>query len=197
MFQTSMRIVSGVLNFYSILVFVRIILTWFPMTEGGRLQYFLARITDPFLNMFRGKRIFQIGNMDFSPIAAFILLSIAINITRILSRLGGISAGAVLFIGFSAITGAAVFLAGMFSIIVALRLAAYVVNADTYYSPFWRAIDAISAPVIFRITRVFFPKRIVRYKTSLIISLASLAAVIPALSALKALLGNLLLSLPF
>jgi YggT family protein len=192
-----MRIVSGVLNFYSILVFVRIILTWFPMTEGGRLQYFLARITDPFLNMFRGKRIFQIGNMDFSPIAAFILLSIAINITRILSRLGGISAGAVLFIGFSAITGAAVFLAGMFSIIVALRLAAYVVNADTYYSPFWRAIDAISAPVIFRITRVFFPKRIVRYKTSLIISLASLAAVIPALSALKALLGNLLLSLPF
>jgi YggT family protein len=191
-FKIVMRGVSIFVSLYSTLIFIRIILTWFPGVRLGRPYTFLSKITDPFLSLFSGVRFFRMGNMDFSPIAAFVILSIAGNIVLVLSEIGRISAGIVAYIGLTAVATAFSFLLGLFAVITGLRLIGYLINADTYYSPFWRAIDVVSAPIVYRITRIFFPRRNVRYKTSLILSLAALLVSVIGLTAVVFFAGRLL-----
>ncbi|MDR2521093.1 MAG: YggT family protein [Spirochaetaceae bacterium] len=191
-FTPIFKVLSAAISIYSTLVFIRIILTWFPGVNFGRPYRILSHITDPFIYMFSGLRFFRVGNMDFSPIAAFVLLAIAGNIAMVLADLGRVSVPVVAYIGISTIATAFSFLFGLFSVITGLRLVAYIINADTYYSPFWRAIDMVSAPVIYKVTRVFFPRRVVKYKTSLVVSMAALAGTLAALQAITHFAGLLL-----
>lgn len=60
---------------YTILLFLRIISSWFPIEwQEHKLVRFLAFYTDPFLNIFR-RIIPPIGGiLDLSPILAFLAL---------------------------------------------------------------------------------------------------------------------------
>lgn len=60
---------------YTILLFLRILSSWFPLEwQRHRLVRFLAFYTDPFLNVFR-RFIPPIGGvLDLSPILAFLAL---------------------------------------------------------------------------------------------------------------------------
>lgn len=65
---------ASFLQIYLILIFVRILLTWFP-TVGwmNQIESFLSPITDPYLNIFRSF-IPPIGGLDLSAILAIIVL---------------------------------------------------------------------------------------------------------------------------
>jgi YggT family protein len=72
-------VISTVTNFiqlYLILIFVRILLSWFQTAEwAGNVISFLAPITDPYLNIFRSI-IPPLGGIDFSAILAIIVLQL-------------------------------------------------------------------------------------------------------------------------
>ncbi|MGI0479824.1 YggT family protein [Geminocystis sp. CENA526] len=72
-------IISTVTNFiqlYLILIFVRILLSWFQTTEwAGNIISFLAPVTDPYLNIFRSI-IPPLGGIDFSAILAIFVLQL-------------------------------------------------------------------------------------------------------------------------
>ena len=71
---------------YTILLFVRIILSWFPAWQGMKWARFIAFYTDPFLNVFRRVLPPLGGVLDISPILAFFVLRIVENILmRLLS----------------------------------------------------------------------------------------------------------------
>jgi YggT family protein len=59
---------------YTILIAVRLIASWFPAFYGQPWLRFIARLTDPFLNLFR--RIIPPigGRLDLSPMLAFLAL---------------------------------------------------------------------------------------------------------------------------
>ena len=69
-------VLSTAVNIYLFVLFVRVLLTWFPNIDfsnpvlGG-----VASITDPYLNMFRGV-IPPIRGIDLSAILAFIALRV-------------------------------------------------------------------------------------------------------------------------
>ena len=64
------------LNIYSILLIVRVLLSWFQTAEwAGQIISFLSPITDPYLNLFRSI-IPPLGGIDFSAILAFLLLNV-------------------------------------------------------------------------------------------------------------------------
>ncbi|MEQ8959788.1 YggT family protein [Coleofasciculus sp. E2-BRE-01] len=64
------------LNIYLLLIFVRILLTWFPTVEWmNQIAGFLSPITDPYLNIFRSF-IPPIGGLDLSPLLAIIALQV-------------------------------------------------------------------------------------------------------------------------
>lgn len=72
-------VISTVTNFiqlYLVLIFVRILLSWFQTTDwAARIISFLAPITDPYLNIFRSF-IPPLGGIDFSAIIAIVVLQL-------------------------------------------------------------------------------------------------------------------------
>lgn len=68
------RIIDILFDVYMIMIFVRILGSWFPEYRHSRFMQFLAFYTDPYLNVFR-RIIPPIGLMDISPIIAFLCLS--------------------------------------------------------------------------------------------------------------------------
>ena len=68
------------LQLYLILLFVRILLTWFPTVDWmNKIVETLSPITDPYLNAFRSF-IPAVGGLDLSPILAFLVLQVLIAV---------------------------------------------------------------------------------------------------------------------
>jgi YggT family protein len=66
---------SSFVSIYLGLLFIRVLLTWFPNIEWYKQPFAaLSQITDPYLNLFRSI-IPPLGGMDFSPMLAFLALS--------------------------------------------------------------------------------------------------------------------------
>ncbi len=72
-----LNILLGILNFYTFLIFVYVIMSWIPHEEGliGDLYNVLGTLADPYLDLFR-KVIPPIGALDISPIAAILVLQL-------------------------------------------------------------------------------------------------------------------------
>ena len=66
-------IVSGFFTLYTILLFARILSSWFPQIQGHPVLRFVSFYTDPYLNLFR-RIIPPLGMVDISPLIAFFAL---------------------------------------------------------------------------------------------------------------------------
>lgn len=68
---------ASFLALYNLLLLIRCLLTWFPSINWWQQPFcFLAKITDPVLNIFRGIIPPIGGVLDISPMLAFIALQI-------------------------------------------------------------------------------------------------------------------------
>ncbi|MBS0624655.1 MAG: YggT family protein [Verrucomicrobia bacterium] len=61
---------------YTVLIFIRIVISWFPSWHHLKLVQFVAFCTDPFLNIFRRILPPLGGVLDLSPLLAFFALRI-------------------------------------------------------------------------------------------------------------------------
>jgi len=168
--QIIFGILTALLGLYSLLIIIRIILTWFSGGQFGRPVELLARITDPYLDWWRQRFNLRAGYLDLSPIVAMAALSVAQTICSAIAQTGRFSLGLLLAVCLSALWSAVSFLLGFCLIVLILRLIAYLINADMF-SIFWRVIDSISKPLMYRVSRIIFGKRIVRFTTSTIVSI--------------------------
>jgi YggT family protein len=74
---TLLSVLSRTLEIYSLILLVRVLLSWFPnMDWGNPVLSTVSSITDPYLNAFRGL-IPPIGGLDLSAILAFLALNLA------------------------------------------------------------------------------------------------------------------------
>ncbi|MCL2138421.1 MAG: YggT family protein [Treponema sp.] len=167
-------LISIFLNLFSLLVFIRIVLSWFRNIPLGRPVQILAAITDPYLNWWRRRVRVRFGVLDFSVIIAIVFLSFLQTICTRIALHGSVSLGFILVICIDAIWMAISFIIGFCFLVLVLRLIAYFLNSNMY-SPFWQVIDSFSRPILYRINRICFGKRIVRYTTSLITAIILLA----------------------
>ena len=167
---------SFLVSVYMVVIFFRIMLTWFSGMGTGSVQNFLSRITDPYLNWFRRFSFLRIGFIDLSPIVAIGVLSMLNRILGLLARYGRITLGIILALLLQAFWGALSFFLGFLIIILILRLIALLL-AQGSGNPFWRIVETISKPVVYRINRILFRNRIVNFMTALIISIVSLGII--------------------
>ncbi len=70
------RLVDMLFQVYSWLLIIRILLSWFPVDPYNPAVQFIARVTEPFLRVFRGI-LPPFGALDLSPILAFFVLNLA------------------------------------------------------------------------------------------------------------------------
>jgi len=83
---TLLNSVGTFLQIYSVLLIIRILLTWFPTVDWSNQPFAaLSQITDPYLNLFRSI-IPPLGGMDFSPILAFLALNLLQGFIPLIAR---------------------------------------------------------------------------------------------------------------
>jgi YggT family protein len=169
-----MELLAFLVGLYSLLIIIRMILTWFGNAQYGKPMEFLARITDPYLDWWRRKLNLRAGILDLSPLVAIAVLSIVQTICSTIARYGKISLGVVLAVCIYALWSAVSFILGFCFVVLLLRLIAYFFNSNMY-SPFWRVIDSISKPLLYRINRIVFGNRIVKFLTSHIVAIVAVA----------------------
>ena len=190
-----MRFLSFIVNIYMMIIFFRIILTWFSGINHGGIQNVLARITDPYLNWFRRFPALRIGYLDLSPLVALGVLSLANRIFATIAHYNAISIGIILALVLQVLWGAVSFILGLLIIVLILRLVAHLANFNTY-NPFWRVVDTISQPVLYRINRTLFKDRILNYTTSVVLSIVGLGLIYFVMRILIFSVSGLLVRLP-
>jgi YggT family protein len=163
------------------------------MDQGG-FQEVLAKITDPYLDWFRRFTALRIGYLDLSPIVALGVLSLVNRVLSVLASYGTITVGIILALVLQAVWGAISFFLGFLIIVLILRLIAYLSRQSG--NSFWRIIESISQPVIFRINRFLFRDRIVNFTTALIVSIAVLALAYLVLNICVYIVSGVLARLP-
>jgi len=188
-------VLAGIISVYMILIFIRILLTWFPGADFGRPYAFLCSICDPYINWFRRFRFFKNIPIDFSPLIALVSLSLVHNVLLSWGRMGRISIAAVLIMLLNALWTITSWVLGFFVVMLLLRMIGFLSNANIY-SPFWRFVDFIAQPVMYRISRIFFPARVTGYLFRIIFSIAVLIALAALVWSIVHFGSRLLLYLP-
>lgn len=167
---------TATVSIYSLLCIIRIFLTWIPGLSYSPFGRFLSNICDPFLNLFSGIRWLRFGAIDFSPIFALAVLSMATFIFENLSRGMQISFRLILILviqtAWSIVAAIMLFLI----IIVAIRMVVAWLGGDRN-SSLWYQIDSSLSPFVYSITKLFSGGRPVAYKAALVFALIMLIIV--------------------
>ncbi|MDR1893182.1 MAG: YggT family protein [Spirochaetales bacterium] len=194
--QLLMRFLNTILTVYSLLLMIRILLTWFPGFTMGRPAEFLSRLTDPYLNLFRGLKFLRFNRFDFSPVAAFIVLGLLMQITAQGAASGRITLGGILAYILLSVWSLAQFLLFVFLAAAALRLIFLLFHLASYH-PFTVFLDRMLAPLLETLRKLFFRRSFVTPVVQQIILLLFLGVIYGLGVILVSLLRFLLLRLPF
>lgn len=73
-----LSLILNAIQIYSFLLIASILMSWLPNARESRIGQMLAKVTDPYLDIFR-KIIPPLGMIDFSPIVAIFALNLASN----------------------------------------------------------------------------------------------------------------------
>ncbi|MDR2136162.1 MAG: YggT family protein [Treponema sp.] len=190
-----LTLLGSLTGLYMLLIFIRVMLSWFGGARLGRPVEILAQITDPYLDWWRRFPVFRTSRIDLSPVAALAALSLVQTICGTAVVYGRLSLGILLAIVLQAVWSIASFALGFFIIVLLLRLFAYLTNRNIY-STFWRIIDSVSQPVLYRITRIFFRRRLINYLAGVLLSTGVLAALFAAGTVLVGALSGIFQRLP-
>lgn len=192
-----MHIVASLINLYMIAIMIRVLFTWIQGPHlHGRFFFILQQICDPYLNWFRRFRVFQTSTMDFSPIIGMAALSVAGNIFSTMALYGKITVGYILAILLSAVWSFVSFILGFLIVLCILQLISFSTNRDVY-NGFWRIIDLITQPMLYRINAKIFKYRSTDSKKCIISCGLVLLGIRIALGILVAVLSGVFRSLPF
>ncbi|MBO4278486.1 MAG: YggT family protein [Spirochaetales bacterium] len=207
--QSMCSFIASILGIYSTVLIIRIIISWFRVLNGRNgwrtsdqqpsalenIDTILGKICDPYLNLFRGAKGLRRGNMDFTPLLAFVVLNLVRSILSLIGEATSFTLWTILAIIVNGLWSS------MFSFLLILLIILLIVrlvigNSRNPSSNNWiNTIDPlIDSPVSF-IYRLFYNKRKVDDQKVVITALIFYVVLYIGLSwGVKALI-NLLLSL--
>jgi YggT family protein len=188
-FQDFMKVVSAILFLYLFLLSIRIVLGWFSSRFGGsevrgirggtgfsttgRPLDLLCRLTDPYLEMFYRLRFLRKGIFDFTPIAAILVLVVALDLVNALLSYGRISVGFFLASVVWALWSGARFLLLLFLLVGVLRTIPILFHAVAG-AMIWKVADLIIQPVVLFVMRVLHTDRRPGYTQYLLLTVGLL-----------------------
>lgn len=193
---TIIRITSSIISGYMLLIFIRVLLTWFSGSSFGKAEELLGTVTDPYLNLFKKLPFLRMGMIDFSPVAGIIVLVAVLNMLNTILTFGKITLGIILSIIVTALWSAVSFLLTLFITLIAIRIFMELIHPDTY-SPFKTTLDAIINPVTVYIKNIFAKKKFLSYKVQMAMAGGIFAVLYIGGNIIVRLLSNLLARLPF
>ncbi len=161
---------ARLLEIYSFLIWIRIIISWFrPYPRVGSFTYYIARIVDPYLAVFRSDRT-RAGRLDFSPLVAIGLLSVVVSLLSVFGTFGRLTLGIIISQLIAAFWGYGISVYLFFIIMMQIfRLIAAFTHSSAMYQAGMQA--AFSDPIT-DLVRGCFSRSIPRDSTVSLIALA-------------------------
>lgn len=195
MIQSILYAFSSLLSVYSFVCLLRILMTWIPQLENSQAGHFIKSICDPYLNWFRRFSFTRVGLVDFSPILALGVLSVASMAFSTFAATGRITVGIILAGLLQVIWSFISFFMNIFILFLVIRLIYDLFNRYGF-SQFWTMLDRFLNPPISYVTRLFGRGRTLSYRFSLILTLCVMVALRVGLSYGVAFLRTFLFTLP-
>lgn len=196
--STLLKVIAGVISVYTMLCFIRIILTWIPGASYSGFGRFLASVCDPYLTIFRNIRWLRFGAFDFTPAVAMCVL---IALSTVLGNFAAsryFTVGSVLALLLSLAWSIFTSFLGFMIILIGVRLAVMLMHRDSgSYGNIWEQIDRALSPFLFKVTTIFTGGRPVPYKNALIAGLITLIVIEIGGKFIINILANMLAQLPF
>ena len=189
-------LLSAVVSLYTMMCFVRIILTWIPSLNYSKFGSFMSTLCDPYMNYFRRFRFLQFRNIDFSPILSMGLLVAVSNIFSSIAMTGRFSIGYLLASVISILWSVVASVVGFLIILLIIRLVALFLNKNG--GSLWYSLDNTLNPIVYKIAGVFRGKNtFMTQKTAYIITIIALFLARFLGNAAFSLIADLLTTLPF
>lgn len=189
--------ISFIVSIYSMLIVVRIILSWVNLEESQFSQIYqtICSITDPFLSLFRSLPGLKHGSLDFSPLVALVTLGIINTIINTMVRQGRISLGIVLGIILQSVWSVISFFLLMFIILIIFRIVLDYTNTQGN-SPYAPVLDSIIQWPVDIAHRLFYQGRSISIRQGLLSALLLLVIIRFGGGIIISWLVNIIISLP-
>jgi len=149
----ALSILNGLLIAYLFLLSLRIVLSWFATHGFGRAGELLRAATDPYLGLFARIGFLRRGIFDFSPIAALLVLVVALDLVNGLLFYGRLSLGFFLASVLSSVWSGARFLLLLFLVVGVVRMIPLLFRT-TSGAGIWKVVDLIVQPVVAFVMRL-------------------------------------------
>lgn len=189
-------LMAGIISVYTMLCFVRIILTWIPNLNYSKFGQLLASICDPYMNYFRNIRFLRIGNMDFSPVLSIGLLVVASNLLSTLAVTGQLKIGYLIASIISMIWSILDSILSFLIILLIIRVIALFVSKGN--STFWYSLDKTLNPVVYKVAGIFRGRNtFMTQKTAYVITIVTIFVLRIAGNILFSVVAGLFTRLPF
>lgn len=191
-------VLASVVSIYTLLCFIRVMLSWFPGAEYSKFGQVLSQMCDPYLDVFRRFRFLRFSSFDFTPaIALCVLMALQAFFTSLSTgagfRLSMILAMIVMLVG-NIFTS----LLGFVAVIILVRLIAWFIVGDgnSSYS-IWTVVDRTLSPIIFRIAGMIFRNQSISFVKALVTSFIILVVFDAVFTYAIRVLGTLISLIPF
>lgn len=97
-FMTIASVLASLLSVYSLLIWLRIVLTWIKIPSQNQenpLAYYLGKVVDPYLSWFKGISNLRRSHFDLTPLVALAVLSVVQSMLRLFGAYGKLTVGMV------------------------------------------------------------------------------------------------------
>lgn len=173
-----LKLLSSLISVYTLLCFLRVILTWFPSLTYSAFGRFLSAVCDPYMNIFRRLKFLRFSMLDFSPALAICVLVAASSVLGNIAMTGHFSLlsfiATLLSMAWSLVSS---FL-GFFAAVIGIRLLLLLIRKD--YNAIVQQLDYSIQPIIFKIASPFSGHRPISYKSALVVALITIIFIIIA-----------------
>ncbi|MBQ7158118.1 MAG: YggT family protein [Treponema sp.] len=189
------QLLASVISFYTMVCFVRILITWIPSAQYSKVGRILSAVCDPYLNLFRRIRFLRIGMFDLSPALALCVLIGASSILGNLAVERSFTLGGLLAIILYLLWSVTSSILGFLIILLIVRLVVLLMRKDSYGS-IWDSLDRTLNPIVFRMTSIFTRGSPTPYKNALIFAILTSAGIWIALRLVISILIGICQRLP-
>ncbi len=166
---------ASLLSFYSLLIWIRFLLSWIKVEESP-ISYWLKRIVDPYLEIFKPISALRRDRFDLTPLAALAVLSVIQSLLRLYGTYGTLTVALVMALILQTLWSFLVSpLFWFFIILLAVRLY-YTYRASIHTIRYIAMLDSLVGEVMNWVQRTFYPGKAISDRrlvvTSLIFTLA-------------------------
>jgi len=153
------NLLSALIGIYSFLCMIRIVLSWIPTYSYSKPALFLAKICDPFLDIFRKIKFLRFQNIDFSPVVGFAVLTLFSSLFSNFALNKRISIGIILSTLLSMLWSLASSILTIIILLFIIRLIAGLIKKDT--SPIFYSLDSTFRPITTFVQKLLFPNKVI------------------------------------